>query len=156
MTDPEPSVRSLIDEAGWIWAHLAEARIGAGELTDGLRAASAARPEFFDSRDLHWRSVRMAELRAVALLRLGRLAEGAALAGMVRAELADRGDSDDLAPPGDLARAAIALATSSSPTEAEVGCAVLGALSSAVDIGEWFSAELADQLRRATAGCISR
>jgi hypothetical protein len=155
-----PEASSALDQAvsegvepDWIWLHLAEAWLAAGDLAEALRYGSAVRRDYFDSRDLHWRSVRMEEIRAVALLGLGRLGEGVQAATAVSAELAQRGDSDDLAPPVQLVRAALALAADPASHATDAGCEVLRALSSSIDLESWFPAELTEEVRQALAGC---
>ncbi len=137
-------------ETGWILVHLAEARMSAGRAAEAGEAAAAVDRDYFDREDLHWRSVRMDEIRCAALLRMGRPREGAELAERVCAELAVRGDTDDLAPPDLLAEAALDLL---SGPDAGTGCAVLRMLAGSIELDSWFPAGLVLRIRRGLAEC---
>jgi hypothetical protein len=141
-------------QSNWILLHLAEALLSAGEFSEALRAASSVRQDYFDEQDLHWRSVRMDEIRAVALLRLGRLSEGVEVAMKVCAELARHGDSEDLAPPTLLVRTALLLIAPGSPAGAvEAGCKVLRCISDSIELESWFPPELVEELGRGLSVC---
>jgi len=141
-------------QLNWVRAHLAEAHSAVGDPAAALRHASAVRRQFFDERDLHWRSVRMDEIQAASLLALGRFDEGVALAERVAAELARRGDIDDLAAPTALTRTALPLVTDK-PSAAAVaaGCRVLTAISESIQLNEWFAPGYAAELTAGLASC---
>jgi hypothetical protein len=138
----------------WILMHLAEALLLAGSLEDLLSIASRIELDYFDAEDLHWRAVRLAEMCAVALLGLGRLKEGIQSAKGVSAELALRGDSDDLAPPGLLVEGALGLVAAAASTEAvRAGCEVLHEISSSIELNAWFPEDTIKRIQEALAGC---
>jgi hypothetical protein len=140
-------------ETAWTQAHLAEAWWRAGRPAEALATASAVNGAFFDHLDLHWRTVQLAEIRAAALLTLGRLDEGLDLARDVCGELARRGDEDDLASPVFLVHAALALITATTDPAGRAGCAALDAVASSIEVEEWFSTDLADRIRETLLDC---
>jgi hypothetical protein len=141
-------------ETSWILLYLAEASYAAGDAGAALRHAEAVRPGYFVDRDLRWRAVRMDELRAAALLVLGRYDEGVSLAGAVCATLAADGERDDCSPPAQLAQAALrCVAEGTSPADRAAGCAVIRSLATSLDVGEWFSSGLSGRLRDALRAC---
>jgi hypothetical protein len=141
-------------ELNWIQAHLAEAYFAAGDPDTALQHASAVRRRFFDERDLHWRSVRMDEIQAASWLALARFDDGLALAERVAAELAQRGDLDDLAAPTALTRTALSMITDrSSPMAADAGCRVLTAIAESIELSSWFAPDYAAELAAGLASC---
>lgn len=142
------------EELNWIFVHMAEASILAGALPDAISYASAVQPDFFDNQDLHWRTVEMDDIRAAALLRMGRLREGVEIAMNVCTELAQRGETDDLASPGELVMAALSLvADGASPDAVQAGCTVLRALARSIEIEVWFAPTIVSKLRAALSSC---
>ncbi|MDT3446808.1 MULTISPECIES: hypothetical protein [unclassified Pseudofrankia] len=137
----------------WALVHLAEACLHAGQVDEALRYASEVDRGFFERRDLLWRSVRMDEIRAAALLRLGDLEGGTTAALAVCDVLTDRGDSDDLAPPADLVAVALTCAGLADERARAAGCRILDYLSGSLELGAWFPAETVHRIRSALADC---
>ncbi|MDQ2881221.1 MAG: hypothetical protein M3Y48_08250 [Actinomycetota bacterium] len=141
-------------QSNWILFYMAEAWFAAGNLPGALSCASSVQSNYFDDEDLHWRSVRMDEIRAATLLKLRRFSEGVEVAMNVCAELARRGDIDDLAPPVQLTQAALSLVVASPSAEAiQAGCAVLHAISHSIDLKSWFPPELVDEIETRLLAC---
>jgi hypothetical protein len=141
-------------QLNWIRLHLAEAWHGAGRPDEALRLSSSVQREYFDDNGLHWRSVRMDEIRAVALLRLGRAKEGVEAALAICDELTLRGDADDLSPPRDLAEIAVAIvAENSNGDMGKAGCAILHAFSTSVELISWFTPALVQRITTAMIAC---
>lgn len=144
-------------QLNWALLHMAEAWLAAGNFPEALRCASSVQPDYFDDQDLHWRSVRMNEIHAVALLELGRFSSGVEVAMNLCAELVRSGDTDDLASPVQLAQAAFSLvATNSSADAVQAGCVVLRTISHSIDVTSWFPPELVDEFRVHLATCAER
>ncbi len=149
----EESVARCV-QLNWIRLHLAEAWHKAGNSVEALRFSSSVRREYFDGRDLRWRSVRMREISAVALLRLGRMSDGVEVALAICDELASCGDIDDLAPPCDLVKTAVSIALGDSNDEIKnAGCVILRVFSRTVELASWFSPVLVQRISVAMAGC---
>jgi hypothetical protein len=127
-------------EPNWIRAHLAEAAILAGDDEPALRFTSEIEPEFFLANDLHWRVVRFNEIRAIALLRLGRTDEALDAVDSVLADVV-RGDDDgdDFPPPSQLVRAALTLGARP----------VLERVARSLDLEQWFPPSVVAEIRAA-------
>ena len=137
----------------WAAAHLAEAWADVGDWSRALEQVDRVDRRFFDERDLHWRAVRMDEVRGAALLHLGRLDEAGAVVRAVCEEIRVHGDDQDLAPPHRLVQALLELVGTSDPELSRVGCTLLRELGTSLDTDEWFAPELAARIRMATAQC---
>ncbi|WP_322761447.1 hypothetical protein [Frankia sp. Cr2] len=149
----EESVTRCV-QLNWIRLHLAEAWHKAGNLVEAFRFSSSVQREYFDGRDLHWRSVRMGEINAVALLRLGRMSDGVAAALAICDEFSFCGDIDDLAPPYDLMETAAFIATGDSNDEIKrAGCSILRTFSRSVELASWFNPVFVQRISAAMVGC---
>jgi hypothetical protein len=139
-------------ETNWISLHLADACYIAGDYKRVIAHAREVDRSYFEGQDLRWRSVKVTEILAASLLAQGHLAEGLDLANVVCAELAAHGsDSDEwLASPAELAHRALDLASNPASEEAfAAGCEILRAISSSIDVPEWFPKILADAITEA-------
>ncbi|MDT3446383.1 MULTISPECIES: hypothetical protein [unclassified Pseudofrankia] len=140
-------------QRNWALMHLAEAFFKDSRLTEALKLASSVDQEFFDEQDLRWRSVRMDEIRAVTLLRLGDYSQGTSLAIQLCNILSLQGDDEDLASPADLANEALSLTTSPDKDARSAGCTILTHLTTSIEIDSWFTAEVAGRVRASMANC---
>ncbi|OLF15097.1 hypothetical protein [Actinophytocola xanthii] len=137
-------VLSVVERPDWILMHLADAAVLAGQDEEALRFASRVDEGFFLSGDLRWRVSRLAEIRAVALLRLGREAEALSTVDALLADLVRHGDEDDLPPPGHLVRTALSLVEGD---RADLARAVLRRMAEALNLAVWFPPSVVEEIQ---------
>ncbi|MFD8497516.1 hypothetical protein [Amycolatopsis sp. NPDC059657] len=122
----------------WIRAHLAEAAILAGDDEAALRFAGEVDPGFFPANDLAWRVVRLSEIKAIALLRLGR-ADALDVVDDLLADIVRGDDDDDLPPPSHLVRVALTLGARP----------VLDRVAQSLELDDWFPPSVVAEIRAA-------
>jgi len=143
-------------ETNWISLHLVDACYIARDYERAITHAREVDRSYFEGQDLRWRSVKVTEILAASLLAQGHLAEGLELANAVCAELAAHGsDSEEwLASPAELTRLVLDMIGNPASERAfAIGCEILTAISSSIDVSEWFSKSLADAITDALGKC---
>ena len=127
-------------------AHLAEAMLKHGRFEDALNACADAPFEYFEERDLHWRNVRLDQIRAASLIRLGRIREAELVVQRMLRELGREGDDDFYPAPIELVAALIEHAQE---TGSERGVQAIAQRILASPIADtWFAPEMTAKLKQ--------
>jgi tetratricopeptide (TPR) repeat protein len=130
------------------FAHLAEALLSAGRFEEALRTSNRVDAARFDG-DLHWRALRIDEIRAASLVRLGRIAEAELTMQRLFRELANEGDYEMLPAPTEVVEALLDAAASGDAATRERAQSVIRRLVDSLDIDQWFPKDTAESIRRA-------
>jgi hypothetical protein len=129
--------------AGWPNLHLGESLVLIGQYAEGLERLQRIPTGYFEVRGLLWRAVRVKELQAIANLALGRDHETLVMTEEIAAELAARGDEDDLASPYELVTALLERAEAGGSDSVRQALVVIAA---SIDVVEWLRPQLAKRL----------
>ena len=129
------------------FAHLAEALLRAGRFDDALGACTEVDIQRLEELDLHWRVVRLDEIRSAALVRLGRFDEAALPIARVLKELINEDAGEFLPSPVELLGALVEAANRQSE-DAKTARAIIGRFGTQLPVKEWFPEELAEEIAR--------
>jgi len=129
------------------YSQLAEAFLKARQCGDALDACARVDTRRLEELDLHWRAVRIDEIRATCLVRLGRFDEaGFAIARVLR-ELVNEDIHEFLPAPVELLDALVDSANDPDAQTARNAQTVISRFANQLPLDSWLPGELADRIK---------
>ena len=129
------------------YAHLAEALLKHQRNAEALDACAQVEAERLESEDLHWRVVRIDQIRGAALIRLSRLAEAELVINRVFRELSNEDAHDFLPVPNEIVEALIDRARHAEDVEAAEALRLIQQILKRLDVDAWFPPQTRETLR---------
>jgi hypothetical protein len=128
------------------YAHLAEALLNAEEFEDALDACARVDTRKLEELDLHWRVVRIDEIRAACLVRLRRLGEAELPIARVLKELVNEDIEEFLPSPIELLYALVDTAEDLQSGDATKARTIVCRFASQLPVESWFREKLAERI----------
>jgi hypothetical protein len=128
------------------YSFLAEAFLRAQEWDEALDVSARIDTKRLDEIDLHWRVVRLDEIRAACFVRLGRFEEAELPIGRILRELVEEGE-DFLPSPVELLAALTDAATDATSPTAQKAKTIITRFASRLPLHSWAPPELVDRMK---------
>jgi hypothetical protein len=129
------------------YSHLAEAFLRARACQEALDACARVDTRRLEEIDLHWRVVRIDEIRAACLVRLGRFYEAELAIARVLRELVNESIEEFLPAPVELLDALADSATDPNSQEAKSSQAIISRFANQLPLDSWLPGELTDRIK---------